>query len=44
MHSACQLGKPVYALGGIDWENAAGCIQAGAAGIAGVRLFQEPTL
>lgn len=44
LRNACQLGKPVYALGGIDWENAAGCIQAGAAGIAGVRLFQEPAL
>jgi thiamine-phosphate pyrophosphorylase len=44
LRKACGLGKPVFALGGVDWENAADCLQAGAIGIAGIRMFQNPEL
>jgi thiamine-phosphate pyrophosphorylase len=44
LRAACQMGKSVYALGGVNWDNAAQCMNVGAEGIAGIRLFQEPDL
>jgi len=41
---ACEYAIPVFALGGVTLENSAACFAAGAAGIAGIRLFQENTI
>lgn len=41
LREACEAKIPVLALGGVTVGNAASCLAAGAAGIAGIRLFQE---
>jgi thiamine-phosphate pyrophosphorylase len=41
LRAAARQKIPVLALGGVTLENARACMKAGAAGLAGIRLFQE---
>ena len=42
LEAACKVSKvPIIALGGINRENFAACLKAGAAGVAAIRLFQD---
>lgn len=41
LEAAARSAIPVFALGGVTLENARLCLQAGARGIAGIRIFQD---
>jgi len=41
LREACRAPIPVLALGGVTLDHAKSCLDAGAAGIAAIRLFQE---
>jgi thiamine-phosphate pyrophosphorylase len=42
LREACAGSRiPILALGGVNLGNARACVEAGAAGIAGIRLFQQ---
>jgi thiamine-phosphate pyrophosphorylase len=44
LRSACRGKLSVLALGGVNAENAKSCVDAGAAGVAAIRLFQQGEL
>jgi len=41
LRTVCQRRIGVFALGGVTAQNAVDCAEAGASGVAGIRLFQE---
>lgn len=41
LRQVSRYGIPTLALGGVNIDNAATCLEAGAAGITGIRLFQQ---
>ena len=41
LQMVCRHKIPVFVLGGMTLDNARACAEAGAAGIAGIRLFQQ---
>ena len=41
LQKACEKNIPVLALGGMTLKNVRACVEAGAAGVAAIRLFQE---
>ena len=44
LRAACRHNIPVLALGGVTLSNTRACLDAGSAGIAGIRLFQQGDL
>lgn len=44
LREACRGKLPVFALGGVTADNAGACFDAGAAGVAAIRLFQENSI